>query len=88
MQAAGVAAFSKREEKRSAVYSFENEEKHLSPVFEEYFKANSNAWAFFQSQAPWYKRTSIYRVMTAKQEKTQLARLEALIKASAEGKRT
>jgi uncharacterized protein YdeI (YjbR/CyaY-like superfamily) len=87
MQPAGIAAYAKREEHRSKVYSFENEEQHLSPEFENQFKANMKAWEFFQSQAPWYKRTAIYHVMTAKQERTKLSRLEDLIKVSEEGKR-
>ncbi|RWY51073.1 YdeI/OmpD-associated family protein [Mucilaginibacter gilvus] len=87
MQPAGIAAYAKREEKRSAIYSFENEEMTLAPAYEEQFKVNEKAWAFFQSQAPWYKKVWHHRIMSAKQEKTQLNRLEKLIKASAEGKR-
>jgi uncharacterized protein YdeI (YjbR/CyaY-like superfamily) len=87
MQPAGIAAYAKREEKRSAIYSFENDEMPLSPVYEKQFKANKKAWDFFQSQAPWYKKQMQHRVMSAKQEKTQLSRLENLIKASEEGKR-
>jgi uncharacterized protein YdeI (YjbR/CyaY-like superfamily) len=87
MQPAGVAAYAKREEKRSAIYSFENEEMQLAPAYEKQFKANKTAWEFFQSQAPWYKKQMQHRVMSAKQEKTQLSRLENLIKASGEGKR-
>jgi uncharacterized protein YdeI (YjbR/CyaY-like superfamily) len=87
MQPAGLAAFAKREESRSRVYSFENEEQVLKPEYEEQFKANAKAWKFFQAQAPWYKKVYLHRVMTAKQEKTQLSRLEGLIKASEEGVR-
>ena len=87
MQPAGLAAYAKREESRSRVYSFENEEQVLKPEYEELFKASAKAWAFFQAQAPWYKKVSLHRVMTAKQEKTRLSRLEALIKACEEGVR-
>jgi uncharacterized protein YdeI (YjbR/CyaY-like superfamily) len=85
MQPAGLAAYAKREESRSRVYSFENEEQVLKPEYEEQFKANAKAWAFFQAQAPWYKKVSLHRVMTVKQEKTRLSRLEGLIKACEEG---
>ena len=85
MQPAGLAAYAKREESRSRVYSFENEEQVLKPEYEELFKANEQAWAFFKAQAPWYKKVSLHRVMTAKQEKTRLSRLTALIKACEEG---
>jgi uncharacterized protein YdeI (YjbR/CyaY-like superfamily) len=88
MQPAGLAAFAKREESRSRVYSFENEAQILKPEYEKQFKANKKAWDFFQSQAPWYIKVSLHRIMTAKQEKTQLSRLEGLIKASEKGERT
>ncbi|WP_374951461.1 YdeI family protein [Mucilaginibacter sp.] len=87
MQPAGIAAYALRDESRSKIYSFENEARTLSPLYEKQFKANKRAWTFFQSQAPWYIKLSIDRVMTAKQEKTQLSRLEKLITASEEGKR-
>ena len=88
MQPAGIAAYAKRQENRSAIYAFENEAKELKPEYERQLKANKKAWEFFESQAPWYKKVSIHRIMTAKQEKTQLSRLEALIKASEKGERT
>jgi uncharacterized protein YdeI (YjbR/CyaY-like superfamily) len=87
MQPAGIAAYAKREESRSKIYSFENEEMQLSPGYEDLFKANQAAWDFFQSQAPWYKKLWYHRVMSAKQEKTQLSRLEKLIQASEQGQR-
>lgn len=87
MQPAGLAAYAKREESRSRVYSFENEEQVLKPEYEEQFKTNAKAWAFFKAQAPWYKKVSLHRVMTAKQEKTRLSRLEGLIKACEVGVR-
>lgn len=87
MQPAGLAAYAKREESRSRIYSFENEALEFAPAYLKQFKANKKAWEFFQKQAPWYIKTSIHRVMTAKQEKTQLSRLGNLIKVSEEGKR-
>jgi uncharacterized protein YdeI (YjbR/CyaY-like superfamily) len=87
MQPAGIAAFAKRQESKSAIYSFENEAMELKPGYEQQLKANKKAWDFFQLQAPWYKKVAIHRVMTAKQEKTQLSRLESLIKACENGER-
>ncbi|MBB5395514.1 YdeI family protein [Mucilaginibacter sp. AK015] len=87
MQPAGIAAFAKRKEEKSAIYSFENEVMELKPEYEQQFKASKKAWEFFQAQAPWYKKVSIHRIMTAKQEKTQLSRLQALIKVSENGER-
>lgn len=87
MEPAGLAAYEKREEKRSMVYAYESETKKLLTAYEEQFKAESAAWNFFQSQAPWYIKLSVHRVMSAKQEKTQQSRLQALIAASKAGKR-
>ena len=43
------------------------------------------AWDFFGAQAPWYRRTLIWWVVSAKQEKTRLKRLATLIQNSEKG---
>jgi uncharacterized protein YdeI (YjbR/CyaY-like superfamily) len=60
---------------------------NLDPNYESQFKANSLAWDFFNKQAPSYKKVMMHWVMSAKQEKTRLSRLEKLIKLSEEQKR-
>ena len=75
----GLAAFEERVKDRAGIYSFEQKEHKLLPVFEKKFKRNVKAWKFFISKAPWYQRTSIHWVMTAKQEVTRIKRLETLI---------
>ncbi len=87
MKPEGHAAFAKRTAEKSAIYSFENEAKILTSEYEKLFKLNKKAWDFFTAQPPGYKKQMIFRVMSAKQEKTQLSRLEKLIAASASGKR-
>jgi uncharacterized protein YdeI (YjbR/CyaY-like superfamily) len=82
MQPAGLAAFKKREEARSEIYAHENEAAILAKDFVKQFKANKKAWAYFQSLAPSYKKLSVHWVMGAKQEGTQLKRLQQLITAS------
>lgn len=82
MQPAGIAAFAKRSEAKSGIYSFENGAKKLTPGYEKIFKANKKAWTFFMAQPPGYRKLNIDHVMSAKQEKTQLSRLEKLIAAS------
>jgi uncharacterized protein YdeI (YjbR/CyaY-like superfamily) len=81
----GLAAFAARDEKRTAVYSFENQPKALSPELEKRFRSRATAWPFFQEQAPWYRRTTMYWVMSAKREETRLRRLDALIDCCARG---
>lgn len=87
MQPAGLTAFEARDEARSRVYSFEQKNVKLSDEFETAFKANKKAWAYFQSQPPWYRRTASWWVISAKKEETRLRRLSTLIEDSAQGRR-
>jgi uncharacterized protein YdeI (YjbR/CyaY-like superfamily) len=87
MQPDGLAAFEKRTENKSKVYAYEHETAKLSPEFEKTFKANKNAWAFFTAQAPSYQKTMMHWIMRAKQEATQLSRLEKTISVSENQKR-
>ena len=82
MLPAGIESYENRTENRSAVYAFENDALELRDDLRDKFMANAAAWEFFQKQAPSYKRTCFYSIMTAKQEKTKLTRLERLINAS------
>lgn len=84
MQPAGFASFAKRQENKSGIYAFEKDPVNLSEEFEKLFKSNVIAWDHFKSMAPWYQKTAIHSVMTAKQEKTRKSRLESLIKDSEE----
>ena len=83
MSPAGMAAFEKRDGNRSAIYSYEQRKTaKLPPDFEKQFRKQTDAWKFFQSQPPWYQRTSTYWVISAKQEATRLKRLATLIDCS------
>jgi uncharacterized protein YdeI (YjbR/CyaY-like superfamily) len=88
MAPAGLAAYARREEARSMVYSYEN--RHLASLDTERetkFKARKTAWDFFGKQPPSYRQTAIYWVMNAKREETRSNRLARLIEVSAEGRR-
>lgn len=83
MHPAGLAAFEKRDGARSAIYAYEQRKTaKLPPEFEKQFRKQSEAWSFFQSQPPWYQRTSTYWVISAKKEETRLKRLATLIDCS------
>lgn len=82
----GRDAFQRREAKRSGIYAYENRQTELSPEYAKTLRANKRAWKFFSGQAPWYQRTSIYWVMSAKKEETRENRLATLIEVSAKGK--
>jgi len=87
MTSSGLAAFEKRSEVRSAIYSYEIQPEKFNPEMENRFQENSVAWEFFEKQPPSYRKPRIYWVMSAKQEATQFSRLDKLIEACAEGKR-
>jgi uncharacterized protein YdeI (YjbR/CyaY-like superfamily) len=79
MKPAGRAAFEKRTEDRSAIYTYENKPKKFSDEFEKLFRANKSAWEFFEKQPNGYRRNLMFWVMSAKQRSTQVSRLGKLI---------
>ena len=84
MHAAGLAAFQKLDDKRSGIYAYEQRKAAKLPeAYQKQFRANKTAWEFFQAQAPWYRITCSWWVISAKKEETRLKRLAALIKDSA-----
>jgi uncharacterized protein YdeI (YjbR/CyaY-like superfamily) len=85
MTPAGLAAYEARDEKRVGVYSFENRPKSLPAAMTKRFHASKAAWEFYQKQAPWYRRTTAYWVLSARQEATRERRLDALIDCCARG---
>jgi uncharacterized protein YdeI (YjbR/CyaY-like superfamily) len=87
MQPAGLAAVARRETARSQIYAYEQRaDAALDDAAERAFRANEAAWTFFHAQPPWYRRTAIYWVMTAKKEPTRRKRLATLIDDSAHGR--
>ena len=88
MLPAGRAAFARRTDDKSAIYSYEQRKTAtLDEAAERQFRANTKAWEFFNAQPPWYRRTAIYKVISAKREETRMKRLAALIADSAAGRR-
>ncbi len=79
MMAEGLKAFSLRTDNKSKIYSYEKEETVLDPAYEKLFKKNKLTWEFFSRQAPSYKKQMVHRIMSAKQEKTRLSRLQKII---------
>lgn len=87
MRPAGLKAFERRTDERSAIYSYEQRKAAtLNPASERQFRANKKAWAYFQAQAPGYQRTAIWWVISAKREETRQKRLAALIDDSQYGR--
>ena len=88
MQPAGLAAFERRTEAKSRVYTYEQKSlQPFAPAIEKKFKANKKAWAFFEAQPPYYRKLMSGWINGAKAEETQLRRLEKLMAACELGKR-
>ena len=82
----GKAAFAQRDDARSRIYAYENKSALDAPL-EADLRRHKAAWRFFESQAPWYRRTAIHWVMSAKQAQTRERRLRVLIEHSKNGER-
>jgi uncharacterized protein YdeI (YjbR/CyaY-like superfamily) len=83
--APGLAAW-QAAPKQAAGYSFESKPITLAKRYLSQLKANAAAYSYFEQQAPWYRRTSSFWVMSAKQEETRQRRLAQLIACSAQRK--
>jgi uncharacterized protein YdeI (YjbR/CyaY-like superfamily) len=85
MLPAGDAAFERRREDRTAVYSFEREDA-LDPEALAALAA-AGGLAYFEAQSRTYRRGAANWVMQAKRPETRAKRLGALVEASAAGAR-
>jgi uncharacterized protein YdeI (YjbR/CyaY-like superfamily) len=87
MTPAGLRAFAARTPERTGVYSFERARAAvLAPREEALLRASPGAAAFFDARPPWYRRTAIHWVVSAKREDTRRRRLDRLIDDSAAGR--
>lgn len=87
MKPAGLAAYARRDEKRSAMYSYENRPRTLAPEYEKELRRHARAAAFFDALPPAFRRLMVFYVMSAKKEETRRRRLARLIAESAAGRR-
>ena len=72
---------------KPAGYSFESRPTTLARSYLQQLAANKKAYAYFQAEAPWYRRTTSFYVMNAKQEETRQRRLANLIACCAQQRR-
>jgi uncharacterized protein YdeI (YjbR/CyaY-like superfamily) len=85
MRPAGLAAFERR--RVSGVYSFERDEPAtLTPEQEARLRADATAAAWFDAQAPSYRRAAIHWVTSAKRPETRERRFAQLLADSAAGR--
>lgn len=86
MHPAGIAAFERRREDRSGVYSFENPPADLPAESAARLSADAAAYAFWDAATPTYRRQVVHWVLSAKQEATRERRLVQLIEDAAAGR--
>ncbi|HEX6052875.1 MAG TPA: YdeI/OmpD-associated family protein [Gemmatimonadaceae bacterium] len=85
MRPSGLAAF---EGATSRGYTHEQRGPvGLGEEYERRFRTNAKAWAWFEAQAPYYRKLATRWVTEAKQEATRERRLALLIEDSAAGRR-
>ena len=86
MRAAGEAAYARRRDDRSAIYSFEQRrDPAFEPEQQAALEADEAAWSFFQARPPWYRKAATWWVISAKRPETRARRMETLIADSAAG---
>ncbi len=78
-RAAGRRAYAARREERSGVYSFERRPRAFPPALASEFRAHADAWAYFRSRPPGYRRTVTAWVTSAKRDETRRRRLAQVI---------
>jgi uncharacterized protein YdeI (YjbR/CyaY-like superfamily) len=87
MTPAGLAAFEKRRPEQSGVYSYEDRHQiELPAEIIAQLAADRKASAFWEAATAGYRASTIYWVMSAKQEATREKRMTQLIEDSAAGR--
>ena len=88
MTPAGQRVFDGRKPDRVAVYSYEQPaDAVLADEQATRFQATADAWEWFRTQAPSYRRAAVHRVVSAKRAETRERRLDQLIAASTSGQK-
>lgn len=85
MHPAGLAAFNARQLPEPGVYSYETRPPDLPGDLSAIFREHKEAWDFWRAQTPGYRKSMTWWIVQAKQQRTRLRRLDALIAKSAKG---
>ncbi len=79
MTDAGRAAFARRRENRSGIYAYEQRPQELPAEYRARLDRSPEAARDFDARPAGYRKTAIWKVVSAKQETTRLRRLAELI---------
>jgi uncharacterized protein YdeI (YjbR/CyaY-like superfamily) len=86
MQPAGLAAYARRREDRSGVYSYESAQAELPPEYAARLAGDAAASAFWELATASYRKVAVHWVVSAKQEATREKRMAQLLEDSAAGR--
>ena len=87
MRPAGLAAFAKKLENRSGIYSYEQRPQDLPEEYRALLSVDPRALGFFDAQPPGYRKLMAWYVVSAKKEETRAQRVARLLDACRAGKR-
>ncbi|MEO8195850.1 MAG: YdeI/OmpD-associated family protein [Thermoanaerobaculia bacterium] len=85
MTEAGRAAFARRRENRSGIYAYEQRPQELPAEYRKTLDESPAAARDFDSRPAGYRKTAIWKIVSAKQEATRQRRLAQLIDCHARG---
>ena len=86
MRAAGEAAFARRRDDRTSVYSFENDASPDAGLMEA-LRERTGALAFWEAQPAGYRRLASHWIASAKRPETRARRIAALVDGCGDGVR-
>jgi uncharacterized protein YdeI (YjbR/CyaY-like superfamily) len=86
MQPSGLAAYERRREDRSGIYSYESSAAELPPEYAARLAGDAAATAFWEVATASYRKLAVHWVVTAKQEATRERRMAQLVEDSAAGR--
>jgi uncharacterized protein YdeI (YjbR/CyaY-like superfamily) len=86
MQPSGLAAYERRREDRSGIYSYESAAGELPAEYAARLAADPAATAFWEVATASYRKLAVHWVVTAKQEATREKRMSQLLEDSAAGR--
>jgi uncharacterized protein YdeI (YjbR/CyaY-like superfamily) len=76
----GLAAFRAHQGQPWGTYPHQRKRiTRLAPAYARRLRADRAAWAYWEDEAPWYRRACTRFVMEAKKEETRIKRLERLM---------
>lgn len=83
---AGLRAWERRSDEKTAIYAYEREHASFDAEAERQFRRNRAAWKYWESRPPGYRRLMTFWVASGKRPETRAKRLAELIARCEEGR--